>query len=545
MARIARKHVVAALAAAIVVVLGTGTAFAFWSVTSSGSGNANTDTLAAPVQTNPTNVTSTGAQINWTAVTTGWQKDATYTATVDGSGGQSCNAAASAGSCSLSGLTSGTTYTVTLTATFSSWTSAASNTKTVTPTASDTTAPSSVVSFPATGSAYNASGWTAGCNVAPFSATDTICGTASDNAGGSGAKSVSVSVQATSGANSGKYWDPSAPAGFKSATEVKLSATYASGNWTLAFPAANLADGTYTVSSYATDNAGNTQSSATVSSFTYDTTAPASVAVTAPASNAAVSGTSVTVTGTATDANLASIQLQYKLHTGSTWTNIGSAGTSSPASATWDVSGLTDGSYDLRDVAADSAGNQTTSATVAVTVANAAQPISVAITNKGGAGTTAGQPEQGDTITVSFSTALQTASMCSAATWASPAGDTTSRSLSDVVVTYVKGTASANDSITFSSATCATFRFGTIALDGGGGIYSNAITFTGSTLAYSYSSTTGNSTVAITLGTVGSGGTKPSVAANHTATWNATNGLNGHSGSALSPSSKSTTAELF
>jgi hypothetical protein len=501
-----RRVAVASLAAAIAVVLGTGTAFAFWTATSSGNGNSNTDTLAAPVQAAPTSVTSTSAQINWTAVTTGWQKDAVYTATVNGAGGQTCNAAASAGKCSLGGLVAGTTYTVTVTATFASWTSAASNTQTVTPTASDTSAPTSAVTFPATTKAYNNAGWTAGCNVAPFNVTNSVCGTATDEVGGSGVKSVAVSIQATSGTNTGKYWDPSAPAGFKSpsTTEVKMAASYSGGNWTLAFPAANLTDATYSVRVYATDNANNAQGTGTLSQFTYDTAAPTSVAVTAPSAGATVSGTGVTVTGTATDTTLSSIQLQYKLHTASTFTNIGSAGASSPASATWDVSGLTDGAYDVRAIASDAAGNQTTSTTVAVNVANAAQPLSLSIANKGGAGTTAGKPEAGDTITVIFSTALQTATMCSPASWASPAGDTTSHSLTDVVVTYTKGTAGNNDSITFSSATCSTLRFGSIGLDAVNAFAtgSGGLSFTGSTLAYSYSAATGNSAVTVTLGTL-------------------------------------------
>jgi hypothetical protein len=144
MTRVTRRHLIPVLAAAIAVVLGAGTAFAFWSATSTGSGNASADNLAAPIQTAPTNVTSTGAQVNWTAITTGWQKDATYTATVSGGGGQTCNAAASVGNCSLTGLVVGTTYTVTLTATFSSWTSAASNTQSVTALSTGPAAPTSV-----------------------------------------------------------------------------------------------------------------------------------------------------------------------------------------------------------------------------------------------------------------------------------------------------------------------------------------------------------------------------------------------------------------
>ena len=82
-----------------------------------------------------------------------------------------------------------------------------------------------------------------------------ICGTASDAL--SGVASVSVSIQATSTANStvnGKYWDG---VGFNSASET-FSAATGTTSWSLQFPSANFpAGGTYTVHVKAADVATN------------------------------------------------------------------------------------------------------------------------------------------------------------------------------------------------------------------------------------------------------------------------------------------------
>ena len=78
---------------------------------------------------------------------------------------------------------------------------------------------------------------------------------------------MKVSIQQ----GNGNYWGGSS---FNSVSENKITATGTT-SWSLAFAASNfLADGTYTVRVYATDNASNTQSSATSQTFTIDTEAP-------------------------------------------------------------------------------------------------------------------------------------------------------------------------------------------------------------------------------------------------------------------------------
>jgi uncharacterized repeat protein (TIGR01451 family) len=132
----------------------------------------------------------------------------------------------------------------------------------------DTVAPSSAVTFPASGTAYNAAGWTAGCST---SGTDDVCGSASDNSGGSGVAKVEVSIKDSSN----HYWNGSA---FGTTETWKLASGTTS--WTYSF--VRPADGSYTIQSRATDNAGNVEASSTTDNthaFTFDTTAP-----TAPAS---------------------------------------------------------------------------------------------------------------------------------------------------------------------------------------------------------------------------------------------------------------------
>ena len=208
----------------------------------------------------------------------------------------------------------------------------------------DTTAPTSTLVFPAAGP-YNAAGWTAGCNVSPFSVTDKICGTATDpGATASGVNAVTVSIQSTSGATSGKYWGGSS---FNSTPENKIAAATSDGyaHWTLAFPAANFVDGTYTVRVYSTDAAGNPQTATTSQSFTISTLNTTTTTVGAPLKDAtnqtipasaitsALSGgtTSPTVGGTITFSVYgpsASFPTTCQTTTGGSWTQVGTAAVS-------------------------------------------------------------------------------------------------------------------------------------------------------------------------------------------------------------------------
>jgi Bacterial Ig domain len=102
-----------------------------------------------------------------------------------------------------------------------------------------------------------------------------------------------------------------------------------------------------------------------------DTTAPA-VSLTAPSNGATISGSSVTISATASDA-VGVAGVQFKLDTN---TNIGAEDTSSPYSVTWNSTGVADGSHTLTAVAHDAAVNYATSTGVSITVDNTAPVIS-------------------------------------------------------------------------------------------------------------------------------------------------------------------------
>jgi len=98
-----------------------------------------------------------------------------------------------------------------------------------------------------------------------------------------------------------------------------------------------------------------------------DTTAP-TVAITAPAAGATVSGT-LTVTANASD-NVGVAGLQFKLD----GANLGAEDLGSPYAATWNTTTAANGSHTLTAVARDAAGNTATAASVVVTVSNDTTP---------------------------------------------------------------------------------------------------------------------------------------------------------------------------
>ena len=114
----------------------------------------------------------------------------------------------------------------------------------------------------------------------------------------------------------------------------------------------------------AADDAGHHDAGAASQIFAVDNTAP-SVSITAPTDGATVSGT-VPLTATASDASeLSSIQFLLD------GTTLGSAGSTSPFTYSWDASALS-GTHILAVQAADIYGNSATSPTITVTVDNAA-----------------------------------------------------------------------------------------------------------------------------------------------------------------------------
>ena len=131
-----------------------------------------------------------------------------------------------------------------------------------------------------------------------------------------------------------------------------------------------LADGGYDLRLTATDLAGDSTQSSTVAVYV-DNTLP-TAAISAPSASSTVYGT-VTITGTASDANLTGWALAYAASGSSTWTALNS-GTSTVSGGTLgslDSTALADGDYDLRLTATDAASHSSTS-TVTVHVNNTA-----------------------------------------------------------------------------------------------------------------------------------------------------------------------------
>jgi hypothetical protein len=118
------------------------------------------------------------------------------------------------------------------------------------------------------------------------------------------------------------------------------------------------------------DAAGNLRNSAdgtfTTSAPAPDTTAP-TVSMTAPTNGSTITTGSSTLTATASD-NVGVVGVQFQVNN----VNQGAEDTSSPYSLGWTTSSLTNGTYTIKAIARDAAGNVTTSTAVTVTVNNPA-----------------------------------------------------------------------------------------------------------------------------------------------------------------------------
>src|SRR3954454_20359546 len=105
--------------------------------------------------------------------------------------------------------------------------------------------------------------------------------------------------------------------------------------------------------------------------------------ITAPAAGAIVGGTNVTLTSSVADggSGVASVRYELRPTGGGAFTQIASA-TSAPFSATWDATTVSSGSYDVRPVITDRAGNTFTGGIVTFTVDVTAPTVTLA--NPGG-----------------------------------------------------------------------------------------------------------------------------------------------------------------
>ena len=262
------------------------------------------------------------------------------------------------------------------------------------------------------------------------------------------------------------------PAGAGTWTDV---CTDASSPYGCTFDSTAVSDGLYDFRAITTDNAGNTTTSSTVTNRRVDNTAP-TAGLTDPGSPLRATVT-LNATGTDGGSGVLNVAIQRAPTGTSTWTTI-CTDTTSPYSCSWNTTGVSDGGYDLRAVTTDNAGNSTNSSTVSNRVVDNTAPTATDI-QTGVTGTTAEQPQQGDTLVFTFSEQIAPGT----------------------IVAGWNGTGTQNVTVTMDtgnhlSITGATLINGFVTLGGAGYIQNGkTVVFSNSTIAQS------GSTVTLTLGT--------------------------------------------
>jgi hypothetical protein len=320
--------------------------------------------------------------------------------------------------------------------------------------------------------------------------SETLGATAAD---GSGAGVTSVTMQYKPSA--GSTW-----------TNVCTDTT---SPYQCSFDTSGYTDGTsFDFRAIAVDGAGFSTTSAVQANKVVDKTAP-TVTMTDPGTPFRAS---VTLASTPADAGsgIASVLYQYKLSAGSTWSTA-CTGAASPWSCSWDTTLVADGIYDVRAIATDGAGNQTTSAAVTSRTVDNTAPTAADVQAANG-GSTAGKIQQGDSITFTYSEAMAPASIVSG--WTG-----TSRS----VIVHVDDITQASKGLDRLSVwdtndtTLINVTADPTGLNGNGvhlnGDYVSANTSFNATMVMS------GSTVTVTLGTLRSGTVNVAAAAAATMTW--------------------------
>jgi hypothetical protein len=171
----------------------------------------------------------------------------------------------------------------------------------------------------------------------------TLQSTSADGANGTGIASVRYEYKPTSGST----WS--------------TACTSAASPYSCSFNTSTATDGLYDFRAVAVDGVGKEGASTAVTLRRIDNTAPtATMGALAASLTGAVSLTSTTADS---GSGVASVQYQYKLTSGSTWTNACSSSTS-PYSCSFNTASVGDGVYDFRAQATDNAGNTGTSTAV-------------------------------------------------------------------------------------------------------------------------------------------------------------------------------------
>lgn len=220
----------------------------------------------------------------------------------------------------------------------------------------------------------------------PLAGSVTLSGGAAD--AGSGIESVRVEY---------------APAG---TAAWQTACTDTTAPYSCSWATTSLADGVYDLRSVATDRAGNTLASATVTSRRLDNDAPV---VTLDDPGSPLRGTVALGASASDGGGIASVAIQRK--SGSAWTTI-CTDASSSYGCSWDTTGVADGSYDLRATAVDNAGRSTTSAIVTARRVDNTLPTGTNVQVANGNGG-AHAMDAGDTLTFTWSEQISPGSILS------------------------------------------------------------------------------------------------------------------------------------
>jgi hypothetical protein len=187
---------------------------------------------------------------------------------------------------------------------------------------------------------------------------------------------TSSSADAGSGVASAQFQTSPAGAGMWSS----LGAADTTSPYGVSWDTTTYTDGLYDLRVITNDNVPNTFTSPTIANVRVDNTAPTG-SITAPAASANIKGTFI-VTANSTDggSGVANALFQRSPAGASTWTNVAAADTTSPYSASWVTTGVSDGLYDLQVITTDKSGNTFTSTLVTnVRVDNTVPTVSVVV----------------------------------------------------------------------------------------------------------------------------------------------------------------------
>jgi hypothetical protein len=234
-------------------------------------------------------------------------------------------------------------------------------------------------------------------NTAPSSATltapaATVSGTVTLNATAADAGSGIASVEFQR-----------APAGTSTWTTI---CTDTSSSYSCAWDTTAGADALYDLRVIATDVAGGTRTSTTVTNRRVDNLGP-TLSLTDPGSP--LRGT-VTVNATASDGvGVTSVTIQRAPAGTSTWTTICTDNTSA-YSCSWATTGVTDSNYDLRATAVDTLGHTSTSAVIASRKVDNTAPTATDVQAVNGSGTQY-RIDAGDVLTFTYSEPMAPASI--------------------------------------------------------------------------------------------------------------------------------------